>query len=147
MSLKDWERNGWLSAHAPSANEIQDLLRVVDRDLADSGAEALSADWRMNIAYNAALQAAAAALAASGYRASRDQHHFRVIQSLRETLDMDADMVGTFDAFRKKRNITGYERVGLVSDADAEAMRALAQRLRKAVLAWLHERHPELAPE
>jgi len=41
---------------------------VVERDLADSAAEGLSADWRMSIAYNAALQAATAALAAPGYR-------------------------------------------------------------------------------
>lgn len=112
MSLKDWERNGWLIAHRTSAHEIRDLLRVVDRDLDDSGTESLSSDWRMNIAYNAALQAAGAALAASGYRASRDQHHFRVIQSLRETLGTDVSVVNTLDAFRKKRNITGYERVG-----------------------------------
>jgi hypothetical protein len=144
VSLKDWERNGWLSAHAPSVDEIRDLLRVIDRDLADCGAETLSADWQMNIAYNAALQAATAALAADGYRASRDQHHYRVIQSLRETLGMDADTVGTFDAFRKKRNISGYERVGLVSDADAAAMRGLAQQLRAALLAWLDEHHPAL---
>jgi hypothetical protein len=145
MSLKDWERNGWLVAHRTSANEIRDLLRVVDRDLADSGTESLSPDWRMNIAYNAALQAASAALAASGYRASRDQHHFRVIQSLRETLGTDIGVVNTLDAFRKKRNITGYERVGIVSDADAETMRALALRVREEVVGWLAERHPDLA--
>jgi len=126
VSLKDWERNGWVTAHIPSTNEIRDLLRVVDRDLVDSAAESLSEDWRMNIACNAALQAAATALAASGYRASRDQHHFRVIQSLRETLGVEAGTVNTLDAFRKKRNITGYERVGLVSDADAAAKRAPA---------------------
>jgi hypothetical protein len=112
-------------------------LQVVERDLADSAAEGLSADWRMNIAYNAALQAATAALAASGYRASRDSHHYRVIQSLRETIGTAASVVATFDAFRKKRNITGYERIGLVSDADAEAMRTLATGLRDDVLAWL----------
>ncbi len=55
MSLADWERNGWLTAHRTSPNEIRDLLAVVDRDLADSAASGLSADWRMNIAYNAAL--------------------------------------------------------------------------------------------
>lgn len=100
----------------------------------------------MNIAYNAALQAAAAALAASSYRASRDQHHYRVIQSLRETLGVDAALVNTFDAFRKKRNITGYERVGLVSDADAEAMRALARKLRDEVTASLRKHHAHLMP-
>ena len=50
MSLPDWERNGWLQRHKTSPNEIRDLLAVVERDLADSVAEGLSADWRMNIA-------------------------------------------------------------------------------------------------
>lgn len=144
MSLAERERNGWLTAHRTSGNEIRDLLAVVGRDLADSDARGLSADWRMNIAYNAALQAATAALAAAGYRASRDQHHYRVIQSLRETLRIDVQTVNTFDAFRKKRNVTGYERVGLVSDADAGAMRALAVGLRDDVVAWLEKNHPDL---
>jgi hypothetical protein len=141
MSLSDWERNGWLTKHQTSRSEIRDLLQVVERDLADSAADGLSADWRMNIAYNAALQAATAALAAAGYRASRDSHHYRVIQSLRETLGAEATVVATFDAFRKKRNITGYERIGLVSDADAAAMRTLAVRLRDEVVAWLAKHH------
>lgn len=106
MSLSDWERNGWVTKHQTSRSEIRDLLQVVERDLRDSAAEGLSADWRMNIAYNAGLQAATAALAAAGYRASRDAHHHRVIQSLRETVSTDAKVVATFDAFRKKRNIT-----------------------------------------
>ncbi len=144
MSLADWERNGWLTAHRGSPNVIRDLLAVVDRDLADSAASGLSADWRMNIAYNAALQAATAALAAAGYRASRDQHHYRVIQSLRETIQSDVQTVHGFDAFRKKRNISGYERIGLVSDADADAMRALAVKLRGDVVAWIEKHDPDL---
>lgn len=144
MSLADWERNGWLTKHETSPNEIRDLLQVVERDLGDSDAEGLSADWRMNIAYNAALQAATAALAAAGYRSTRDSHHYRVIQSLRETIGIDAGAVATFDAFRKKRNITGYERIGLVSDADAGAMRTLAVRLRDEVIAWLTKHHARL---
>ncbi len=98
----------------------------------------------MNIAYNAALQAANAALAAAGYRASRDQHHYRIIQSLRETVGTPSHEIATFDAFRKKRNITGYERVGLVSDADAEEMRALALKIRGDVLDWLRRNQPDL---
>ena len=144
MNLTDWERNGWLIPHPTSGNEVRDLLAVIRRDLADSAAEALSPDWRMNIAYNAALQAATAALALAGYRASRDQHHFHVIQSLRETLRIDVRTVNTFDAFRKKRNISGYERTGLVSDADAAAMRALAVKLRDDLIVWIEKHQPEL---
>ena len=144
MSLSEWERNGWVVKHRTSRHEIHDLLQVVERDLADSGTEGLSADWRMNIAYNAALQAATAALAAAGYRPSRDAHHYRVIQSLRETIGAEAAVVATFDAFRKKRNISGYERIGLVSDADAEAMRALAVTLRGDVTSWLNRYHADM---
>jgi len=144
MSLSDWAQHGWLTRHTTSRTEIRDLLAVVDRDLADAAVSNLSADWRMNIAYNAALQVSTAALAAAGYRAARDSHHFRVIQSLRETISADASTVLTFDAFRKKRNTSGYDRAGLVSDADADAMRALAQRLRVDVVAWLSDNHDEL---
>jgi hypothetical protein len=90
------------------------------------------------------LQAATVALAAEGFRAARDSHHYRVIQSLRETIGIDAGVVATFDAFRKKRNITGYERIGLVSDADADAMRGLAAKLRDDVIAWLTKHHARL---
>jgi hypothetical protein len=119
----------------------------VERDLADSAAEGLSADWRLSISYNAALQAATAALAAVGYRASRDQHHHRVIQSLRETIGADAGTVNTLEVLRKKRNLSGYERIGLVSAADASTARALAVRLREDLLAWLRARHPQLLKE
>ena len=144
MSLSDWERNGWVVPHKSSPNEIRDLLAVVERDLADSSAKGLSDDWRLNIAYNAALQAATIALAGAGYRAAREQHHYRVIQSLAETIAAPASLIITFDAFRKKRNVTGYERVGSVSDADAAEMRKLALTVRDEVIAWIRKRRPEL---
>jgi hypothetical protein len=80
MSLRDWLRAGWLDEHTSSREEISGLLGVADRDLGDCRTAGLSADWRFNIAYNAALQAATAALAAAGFRASRQSHHYRVIQ-------------------------------------------------------------------
>ncbi len=144
MSLSEWEQHGWLTKHKTSRNEIRDLLQVVERDLADSAVENVSADWRMNIAYNAGLQAATAALAAAGYRATRDSHHYRVIQSLKETMGIDDAVIAAFEAFRKKRNITGYERAGIISDADAAAMRSLALMLRDDVAAWLRRYHPSL---
>ncbi len=145
MTLADWQKYGWLTPHETSAREINDLLAVVERDLSDSASRHVSADWRLNIAYNAALQAATA-LAASGYRASRDQHHYRIIQSLRETIGTKVEIVTTFDAFRKKRNITGYERVGAVSESDAAEMRKLAIAVRDDVIAWIQENRPELLP-
>lgn len=91
MSLSDWQNNSWLVAHDTSAEEIAALLAIVERDLANAGLTGLAEDWKLNIAYNAALQAATAALAAAGYRAAREQHHYRTIQSLALTINWPAD--------------------------------------------------------
>jgi hypothetical protein len=55
VSLKDWLQNAWLTEHEPSGQEISDLLTVIERDLRDCQTPGLSSDWRMTIAYNAAL--------------------------------------------------------------------------------------------
>jgi uncharacterized protein (UPF0332 family) len=144
MSLGEWQQRGWLIRHETSLQEIEELLGVVDRDLRDCTVTSLSTDWRLNIAYNAALQAASAALAASGYRAKRDAHHYRVIKSLGLTIGADEHMVRTLDRFRKKRNISDYERAGLVSETEVEELIGLARQLRQAVVEWLREKHPDL---
>ena len=66
MSLNDWLASRWIVAHVPSVEETGDLFAVVDRDLEDAAIRALSPDWRLGITYNAALQLATLALAASG---------------------------------------------------------------------------------
>lgn len=144
MSLEDWLANGWLTEHETSKQEIADLLGIVERDLAASQTPNLTPDWRFNIAYNAARQAATAALAAEGYRAARESHHYRVIQSLAYTLGADAGQIRLFDQFRKKRNVGEYGRAGTVSDQEAEEVLALAQTLRDDLKEWLHAHHPEL---
>jgi hypothetical protein len=126
MSLPDWVKNGWLESHKSSREEIQNLLGIVERDLKDCRAQGVSSDWRFAIAYNAALQAATAALAAAGYRASRDSHHYRVIQSLELTVAKDARFIRSFDAFRKKRNVSNYDIGGGISDGEVQEMIALA---------------------
>ena len=147
MSLRDWLKNGWLIEHMTSLQEIADLMSVADRDLADCKVQGLSPDWRLNIAYNAALQTATAALAAAGYRPARESHHYRVIQSLAYTIEADLDIIKQLDVFRKKRNIGEYERAGIISDHEASEMIALANQLRDAVPAWLKKHHPELIPD
>ena len=145
MSLQDWYKNGWLREHRTNRQEIQDLISVVERDLADCQVSGLSADWRLGIAYNAALQMAKAALAAAGYRAARDAHHFRVIESLALTLSMEPEIVTRFDAFRRKRNQAEYDQAGCVSDHEAEEMIELAVQIHQDALRWLRTEHPELA--
>ena len=125
VSLQDWLKFGWVRTHRTSQQEIADLLAVADRDLEACQTTGLVADWRFNIAYNAALQLAAAALAASGYQAERSNHHFRVIQSLEFTVGAAAKTM---------------------SELEAEEMRSLAVSLRSSVRAWIAKNYPEYAP-
>ena len=144
VSLKDWLKNTWLTEHETSRQEIFDLLTVIDRDLNDCQSEGLSPDWRLAIAYNAALQVALVGLAAEGYRVARESHHFRAIQSLAFTLGCDQTLIVQLDAFRKKRNISDYDRAGSVSIQEAQEMEELAHTLRTELLAWLRRGHPDL---
>ena len=144
MSLRSWLQNGWLVEHTTTPEEIRNLLAIADRDLAASQAPSLPSDWRMAIAYNGALQAATAALAAAGYRAARDSHRYRVIQSLEFTVNPGAKVIGTLDAFRKKRNISSYDLAGVVSDKEAVEVFGLASNLRANVETWIKSTHPEL---
>jgi hypothetical protein len=146
MSLQDWLKFGWLKAHKTSRREIADLFAVADRDLKACRTPDLVSDWRFNIAYNAALQLASAALAAAGYEAERANHHHRVIHSLEFTLGVEAASIRKFDVFRKKRNITDYERADAISETEAEEMRQLAETLRGKVEAWIRRNHPGFAP-
>jgi hypothetical protein len=145
VSLRDWQKNSWLVEHKSSPEEIAALFAIIERDLASAKVAGLGDDWRLSIGYNAALQAATAALAASGFRAAREQHHYRTIQSLALTIGWPAAKVERFDRFRKKRNMIGYETAGVVSGQEAREMHELAAGPRDDVLAWLRKQHPRLA--
>jgi hypothetical protein len=145
MSLQTWAQNGWLLPHATSAEEIANLFAIIERDLKDCQVQGLSSDARLERAYNAALQAATAALYVSGYRVRGQEHHYRVIQSLELTLQ-DAKVATRLDAFRKKRNRLNYERAGAASDREVEEMIRLAQALRSAVASLIKQVHPEYLP-
>jgi len=144
MSLSDWLEKGWLVKHKPNRREIRELLGIADRAISDAQAKGISADARLSIAHNAALQLAAATLAATGYRVGREAHHYRTIQSLAFTIGVNTDMVDQLDSFRKKRNISDYERVGAVSEHEAREMLTLAKTLRETVTVWLQNNYPEL---
>lgn len=145
MSLSSWQANGWLQSHKTSPQEIAGLLAIVERDLKDSETDDLSADWRLNIAYNAALQSAKAALAASGYLPGKAGNaHYHTLQSLALTIGLDEKTVSRLDAFRKRRNRTEYDTAGITSEDEANEMRALARTIAERVRAWLKEHHADL---
>ncbi|MFH1124985.1 MAG: hypothetical protein V1758_15120 [Pseudomonadota bacterium] len=66
MTLESWQENGWLRPHKTSKQEVEGILELVERDLADASRPEISKDWRFNIAYNAGLQLATLLLYVAG---------------------------------------------------------------------------------
>lgn len=144
MSLQQWANNGWLKPHRTSPQEIQDLLAIVKRDLADAKGD-ISADWRFGIAYNAALKLCTILMYASGYRPEKTLQHYRTLQALPLILGTsrksDADYL---DACRIKRNTVEYDRAGGATKNDADELIEFTQEFRDAVRTWLQQNHIDL---
>ena len=68
----------------------------------------------------------------------------RIIQSLAYTINADAELITLFDQFRKKRNISGYDCAGMISNQEANEMRNLAVHLQEKVIKWLNDNYPDL---
>src|SRR4030067_628179 len=109
MTLNQWAANGWLKPHKASPQEIRNLFSIVERDLKDASGK-ISSDWRLGIAYNAALKLATILLAAEGYRPERALQHYRAIQAIPLILGEDYRQdVDYLNACRMKRNKVEYE--------------------------------------
>ena len=144
MSIETWAANGWLKAHVTSAQEITEQLAAAERDLRDARKD-LSASWRLAIAYNAGLRLCTIALAASGYRAAREQKHYRTIAALPLVIGDDAEEIATFlDRCRVKRHDVTYEALDHVSRPEAEELIAAVRDLDRLVRDWLRRERPDL---
>ena len=146
MTLKQWAANGWLKEHQSSAEEIGNLLAIVERDLKDATEGAVSADWRFGIAYNAALKLCTILLYAEGYKAERTLQHYRTIQALSFIFGPQRKKDSNYlDACRAKRNVVEYDYVGGVTDDDVDELIEFVKELKAEVEIWLEQNHPELA--
>ncbi len=142
MSLQLYSSNHWIREHESSAAEINNLFAIADRDIMQSQTTGLGAEWRFDIAYNAALQLATAALAAAGYRAERHNKHMRTLESLAFTVGLEKDTVDFLDHCRRKRHVAIYEQIGAISDQEAGELLDVTQRLRSIVEDWICREHP-----
>jgi hypothetical protein len=146
MSLELWKQNGWLREYKTSAQEVNSLMALVERDLSDAAKEEVSKDWRFNIAYNAGLQLATIVLYAAGYRAGRGEgKHYRVIQALSLVMGPEfSTMRDYLDNCRRKRNISEYDAVGTISEKEAADLLQTARKFKVDVERWLRKNHPEI---
>ncbi|OGU03581.1 MAG: hypothetical protein A2W29_01740 [Gemmatimonadetes bacterium RBG_16_66_8] len=144
MTLADWAARGWITPHATAVQEIHDLLAASQRDLADARKD-LSPDWRFVIAYHAALRLCSAALLATGFRAAREQLHYRTIAALPLVVGPTAgELTGFLDHCRRKRHEIAYGTRSAVSPGEVEELIASVDELDGRVRTWLRRRHAGL---
>lgn len=145
MTLADWQANGWLRAHTTSREEVAGLLAAANSDLRDAATPDLSPAWSFSIAYNAALHLCTLVLATEGYRADRDQKHYRSITALRLALGKEvAELVGFLDQCRTMRHDVTYEGTRSISRKEANELIRAVGELQALVASWLRRVHPEL---
>jgi len=149
MSLDDWYKNGWLKKHQTSREEIGNLIAIIERDLADCSNEHVSQDWRFAIVYNAARQCCLVALYCSGYRTGRGAgDHYYVIQSLTQTMGTDLTETRDYlDSCRIKRNISDYDKAGVISHHEVEELISATKDLFEKVKIWGRYHHPDYFPQ
>lgn len=145
MSLENLARIGRIQPHTPGKDEIANLLNGAARCLGDANNDTVSNAGRFTAAYTAIMEAAQAALFASGYRPNTSEggHHVTMVQALVHTIGLDASRVRVLDAHRRKRNVIDYSG----EDAEpAEVQDAIdaARALLRDVKSWLKKNHPEL---
>ncbi|MBI4520877.1 MAG: hypothetical protein HY701_08565 [Gemmatimonadetes bacterium] len=143
MSLESWLANGWLTRHEASRQEVDDLLVAAAADLLDAQKD-ISPAWRFAIAYNAALRLCTAALQAAGYRASREQRHYRTIAALPLVIGPEATELADFlDHCRARRHDVTYEALTAVTESEATALIAAVVELDERIRTRLRSRAQE----
>jgi hypothetical protein len=147
VNLKKWINEGRLQQHLTNKNEIQNLFKLVDRDLKDAKIKQLSTDRKFATTYNAALQLATIVLHAAGYRSKSGSggHHWVTILSFPDLMGKNQkNRSDYFNACRAKRNITDYDRVGEISETDLEELLKETLEFKSDVITWIRECYPTL---
>jgi len=121
MDLNNLLNQNKIIKHNTSKREIEDLLRVVERDIKDSSIQGLSNDRKFITAYNAILQATTILLYINGYKVKGEGHHYYTFISARNFIDKTKEpLLSYFNACRSKRNTSDYDRTGVISDSETK---------------------------
>jgi hypothetical protein len=125
----------------PDRAEIDDLRKIIARDLHNAAVDGLTEDGRFLFAYMAVRSLASLAIRVEGYRVTdRGGAHFNTFQALRAVGGVSG-RAEYFDRCRRKRNEASYE-VVLVSQAEADGLLAVARAFHEEVEAWIAKAHP-----
>lgn len=129
MSWESWLASKDAQTHSTSKRELDNMRRLISRDLADAAVKGVSADRRFATAYNAALQAANMAIACSGYRiTAKVGHHQLSFEAANLAMGASADkLIQYLDTCRRKRNKIDYTQSHVASDTEATEILAKAR--------------------
>jgi hypothetical protein len=142
MTWKSLQDQGRVEPHATSKAELDDLRAAIERNLNDAAIEALSADNRFSIAYQAALLSAKMAVSCAGFRVKGAGSHQATFEGLKLALGRSIFNTANYlDRCRRKRNELVYDAEGLVSAADARELLRRASALRKTVEQWIADHY------
>jgi hypothetical protein len=145
MTLNDLQSQGRLRPHKTSGKEVDDLLRLAERDLRDARVAGVSTDRRFMIAYEAAVALATIPLHGAGFRTEGAGHHQTTFLALPLVMGTElSDLADYFDTCRTKRNASAYDRSGQVSETEATELFREAMKFKEVVESWLRINHPKL---
>jgi uncharacterized protein (UPF0332 family) len=146
MSWKKLLQDNKVHRHTTSRQELNEIRRLVARDLTDAALPALSEDRRFATAYNAALQTAKMAIACAGYRiASVPGHHRQTFEGAKLALGKPAEhLADYFDACRRKRNEIDYTGATIATNTEADELLLHAKSFLALVEAWINSTYPAL---
>jgi hypothetical protein len=139
MSLSDWVKNDWLKPHRTTAQELEGLFSIVERELRDAQIAGISSDGKFSHAYRASLTLGTILLYASGYAPARGQsHHLRTIAAIPEILGREArDTADYLESCRVKRNAAEYDSANEASETEANELIEFSREFEKTVRTWL----------
>lgn len=146
MSWKKLLQDNKVHTHTTSIQELNEIRRLIARDISDATIPALSEDRRFATAYNAALQTGKMAIACAGYRiASVPGHHRLTFEATKIALGASAaHLTDYFDACRRKRNEIDYTGAAIATTTEAEELLLHAKAFLKLVEDWIEATQPAL---
>ena len=136
MNLKPWLDRDDLQKVEVTSKTLDDLRKLIERDLKDAQIEELSPDRRFATAYGAALNLASLVIRKEGYRVSgKKGHHKITFDVASELLGKKADRyVNFFDICRRKRNKVDYDFADVVSGTEVIKLIDMVREFKKLIL-------------
>ena len=125
-ALSNLAKIGKIKAEPMNRAEIDRMLVMARKRLADSSYPQVSQEGRFTSVYNAIHGAALAALRWHGYRS---ENRYIVFQSLGHTLAWPASQRRELDAAHQKRNLAEYEGFLEIEESAIAELRLLAEKL------------------